>query len=183
MKVIGLTGNIGCGKSTVAGMLRDLGVAIIDADAVARQVRTNDGVGGADRGAIRTLDAGELARIVFSDPGRSPTWRRSCIRRCATGRSRLAELMDAGAEAAASRRSSSSNRRSSIAATRSGWCAATRRMRSARLRRAGWTRPRARATGEPDAQADKVVAGGPGDRGLGVARGDAWDRWRPPMRP
>ena len=42
MKVIGLTGNIGCGKSTVADMLRELGVAIIDLDAVARQVRNND---------------------------------------------------------------------------------------------------------------------------------------------
>src|SRR4029079_8761159 len=69
MKVIALTGNIGCGKSTVAGMLRDLGVAIIDADAVARQVRTNDGV---VRGRIEerfgTLDARELARVVFTDP-------------------------------------------------------------------------------------------------------------------
>ena len=42
MKVIGLTGNIGCGKSTVAGMLRERGVAIVEADAVARQLRTND---------------------------------------------------------------------------------------------------------------------------------------------
>ena len=102
MKVIGLTGNIGCGKSTVAGMLRDLGVAIIDADAVARQVRTNDGV---VRERIEerfgTLDAGELARVVFTDPAAladleailHPPVRDQV-------RSRLAELMDAGAEAA-----------------------------------------------------------------------------------
>lgn len=69
MKVIGLTGNIGCGKSTVAGMLRELGVATIDADAVAREIRHND----ADaRAAIQarfgTYDAAELARIVFADP-------------------------------------------------------------------------------------------------------------------
>ena len=68
MKVIGLTGNIGCGKSTVAGMLGDLGVAVIDADAVARQVRLNDGVA---RGRIEdrfgTTDAAELAEIVFTD--------------------------------------------------------------------------------------------------------------------
>lgn len=69
MKVIGLTGNIGCGKSTVAVMLRELGVAAIDADALAREIRLND----ADaRHAIErrfgTLDARRLGEIVFSDP-------------------------------------------------------------------------------------------------------------------
>jgi len=42
MKVIGLTGKLGCGKSTVAGMLRDLGVATIDADGLTREIRQND---------------------------------------------------------------------------------------------------------------------------------------------
>lgn len=69
MKVIGLTGNIGCGKSTVAAMLRDLGVAVIDADAVARQVRSNDGlVRRLIEDHFGTIDTAELAEIVFSDP-------------------------------------------------------------------------------------------------------------------
>ena len=98
MKVIGLTGNIGCGKSTVSGMLRDLGVATIDADEVARQVRNNDGTA-RDRIERRfgTTDAGELAEVVFTDPSAladleailHPPVRDEV-------RSRLAELMAAG---------------------------------------------------------------------------------------
>jgi dephospho-CoA kinase len=70
MKVIGLTGNLGCGKSTVAGMLRDLGAATIDADAVAREIRQNDS--DARDEILRrfgTYDADELAAIVFADAG------------------------------------------------------------------------------------------------------------------
>ncbi len=36
--IIGLTGNIGTGKSTVAGMLAELGAEVIDADKVAHEV-------------------------------------------------------------------------------------------------------------------------------------------------
>ena len=36
--IIGLTGPIGCGKSTIAAMLAELGGVVIDADALARQV-------------------------------------------------------------------------------------------------------------------------------------------------
>lgn len=35
--VLGVTGSYGSGKSTVAGMLRNLGAAVIDADAIARE--------------------------------------------------------------------------------------------------------------------------------------------------
>lgn len=38
MKIIGLTGGIASGKSTVSCMLRDLGCIIIDADLIAREV-------------------------------------------------------------------------------------------------------------------------------------------------
>jgi dephospho-CoA kinase len=68
MKVIGLTGNIGCGKSTVAAMLREHRVATIDADEVAREVR-RPGSPESRRILDRfgTLDPAELARIVFDD--------------------------------------------------------------------------------------------------------------------
>lgn len=68
MKVIGLTGNIGCGKSTVAGMLRELGATTIDADRVARDIRRNDADARAEILArFGTEDAGALGRIVFAD--------------------------------------------------------------------------------------------------------------------
>jgi dephospho-CoA kinase len=74
--VIGLTGNIGSGKSVVSGMLADLGADVIDADQVARDVLDRgspeletvlDRFG---RGLLRadgTLDRPALGRIVFDD--------------------------------------------------------------------------------------------------------------------
>jgi dephospho-CoA kinase len=75
--LIGLSGPIGCGKSTVAGWLGRRGAVVVDADIVAREV-TAPGTAGHDavlahfgdalRAADGTLDRVALARIVFSDP-------------------------------------------------------------------------------------------------------------------
>jgi dephospho-CoA kinase len=74
---LGITGPIGCGKSTVAGWLAARGAVTIDADAVARAV-VEPGepalalvfarFGEAVRAADGTLDRAALARIVFADP-------------------------------------------------------------------------------------------------------------------
>ena len=74
---IGLTGPIGCGKSTVAGWLAVRGAVAIDADAVARDVvepgepaldlvLARFGVGVRAPGG--GLDRAALGRIVFADP-------------------------------------------------------------------------------------------------------------------
>jgi dephospho-CoA kinase len=102
VKVIGLTGNLGCGKSTVAGMLRDLGAAHIDADAVAREIRQNDGEA---RVAIErrfgTLDARALGRLVFSDAAKLRELEAILHPRVRDAvRARLAELAEANAPAA-----------------------------------------------------------------------------------
>lgn len=77
LRVIGLTGGIACGKSTVSRMLRELGAAVVDADELARQVvepgapalaeivarfgtEILDGEG--------RLDRKKLGAIVFADP-------------------------------------------------------------------------------------------------------------------
>jgi dephospho-CoA kinase len=77
MIVIGLTGNIGSGKSTVARRLQSLGAKIIDADQIARQVVhpgtpglqeivNNFGPGILD--SKGNLDRRKMASIVFADP-------------------------------------------------------------------------------------------------------------------
>ena len=76
MKIYGLTGNIGSGKSTVARMLRELGAFTVDADEVAREiVRPGEPAleeivtcfGREVLSADGTLDRGALAEIVFAD--------------------------------------------------------------------------------------------------------------------
>jgi dephospho-CoA kinase len=67
--VIGLTGGIGAGKSTFAGLLARRGAHVIDVDAIGRAVLEP---GGAAAAAVLarfgTLDRRELAGIVFPDP-------------------------------------------------------------------------------------------------------------------
>jgi len=77
VKKIGLTGNIGTGKSTVAWMFGELGVPILDADEIAHEAlaphssiwkiiyeRYGDQILDRDGVADRTT----IARIVFQDP-------------------------------------------------------------------------------------------------------------------
>jgi dephospho-CoA kinase len=74
---VGLTGGIASGKSLVAGMLRDLGAAVVDADRIAREVvapggPAHDGVVRAFGPAVvrpdGTLDRQALAARIFADP-------------------------------------------------------------------------------------------------------------------
>lgn len=73
--IIGLTGSIGMGKSTVAAMFVDLGVPVFDADA---EVRAMQGPDGELLPAIETafpgstgkdgVDREALGKLVFGDP-------------------------------------------------------------------------------------------------------------------
>jgi len=74
---IGITGPIGCGKSTVAGWLGELGATVIDADRIARDVVAPGepafeavlaAFGPAVRNADGGLDRAALGRLVFADP-------------------------------------------------------------------------------------------------------------------
>ncbi len=74
--IIGLTGGIGTGKTTVAKMFAELGAEIIDADDIGKQVvapgtKINEALVeefGADiRDAYGTIDRKKLASIVFND--------------------------------------------------------------------------------------------------------------------
>mgnify|MGYP001286303395 CR=1 FL=1 len=75
MKRIGLTGGIASGKSTVARLLRERGVPVIDADAIAREV-VAPGTPGLAAVAARwpqvvqggVLDRKALGAIVFASP-------------------------------------------------------------------------------------------------------------------
>jgi dephospho-CoA kinase len=77
MRVFGLTGNIGSGKSTVAAMLREAGIPVLDADRIARNITAPGGkaydavVRAFGKGIVRddgSIDRKRLGGIVFADP-------------------------------------------------------------------------------------------------------------------
>jgi dephospho-CoA kinase len=74
---IGLTGGIGSGKSTVAGMLADCGAVVVDADAISRQTTAANGAaiaaikqlfGSSFITPASALDRDAMRQLVFSDP-------------------------------------------------------------------------------------------------------------------
>lgn len=76
MILIGLTGGIGSGKSTVSSLLAERGAVIIDADAIARELQAPgapllrvlaDEFGDAILDSAGALDRAALAGIVFTD--------------------------------------------------------------------------------------------------------------------
>lgn len=77
MLLVGLTGGIGSGKSTVASMLERMGAVVVDADDLARQAiapgtpghaRVVEEFGPEAVGGDGEIDRARLARRVFTDP-------------------------------------------------------------------------------------------------------------------
>lgn len=82
MLLVGLTGNIGSGKSTVARLLAQHGATVIDSDVLAREAvevgspahrRISGEWGPAVLSEDGHLDRGALRRIVFADPDQLET--------------------------------------------------------------------------------------------------------------
>jgi dephospho-CoA kinase len=75
---IGLTGGIGCGKTTVADMFAALGATVVDTDLIAHSMTVPGGpamaaiaaeFGAAYLTADGALDRASMRALVFSDPG------------------------------------------------------------------------------------------------------------------
>ncbi len=79
MVIVGLTGGLGAGKTTIAGLFQDCGAAIIDADQLAREVvkpgkpawkDIQKQFGSSVFFADKTLHRQALAQVVFQNPSK-----------------------------------------------------------------------------------------------------------------
>ena len=78
MYVLGVTGGIGSGKSTVAALLRERGARVVDADVVVRELYSGGELPAAiaERFGAEVLDASgavdrpALGKVVFADPSK-----------------------------------------------------------------------------------------------------------------
>jgi dephospho-CoA kinase len=77
MIIIGLTGGIASGKSTVAGILEEKGALLLDADLIAREVvlpgkpawrEIRDWLGPSITGPDGAIDRARLGKLIFADP-------------------------------------------------------------------------------------------------------------------
>lgn len=75
--IIGLTGGIGSGKTTVANLFAELGAAVVDTDVIAHELTSAQGAampqivrafGGTVLQADGSLDRTAMRRLCFSDP-------------------------------------------------------------------------------------------------------------------
>ncbi|OGW55661.1 MAG: dephospho-CoA kinase [Nitrospirae bacterium RBG_19FT_COMBO_55_12] len=87
MLIVGLTGGIASGKSLVAGIFKNLGAHIIDADRIVRELlepgqeawkEVSGHFGNDIMTPDRRIDRGKLGRIVFSDPAKR-AWLNQCL--------------------------------------------------------------------------------------------------------
>ncbi len=79
MVIVGLTGGLGAGKTTIAGLFQDCGATIIDADQLAREVvkpgkpawkEIRKQFGTSVFFSDKTLDRQALAHVVFQSPSK-----------------------------------------------------------------------------------------------------------------
>lgn len=74
--VVGLTGGIGSGKSTVSKLFEDLGITVIDTDVISRKLTEVNGIainrirenfGEAYTNSIEGIDRAKMRELIFSD--------------------------------------------------------------------------------------------------------------------
>lgn len=68
MKIIGITGGVACGKSTVTEYLRQKKFQVVDADEIVQTLYKKKSIQNQIQNHFQTTDKSELREIIFSNP-------------------------------------------------------------------------------------------------------------------